>query len=275
MTLEPPCTPLRNPLLDALRTHRLVTLMAARMAHGPEIAQLASAAGFDAICVDLERSSLSLDDAKRICIACLGTAVTPLVRVPQIDSAHVSRALDGGALGIIAPHIRNAADAQRLVGLCRFPPEGKRPHGPMLPHFGYRSVPRRDAAALLNRMTAVIATVEDRASLDHAEEIAAADGVDMLFVGCQDLCGDLGIAVETQDETLGRILGDLIRMCRLKGKAIGIGGLADCPELLADCIRQGAGLVGLGTDLAMFAEGARARIASALRDADAGRRLSA
>lgn len=248
---------LTNPLLDKLRAGKVVGIMSVRFARGVEIAHLARAAGFDALYVDLEHSTLSIDDASQICIACLGAGVTPLVRVPVIDAAHVSRLLDGGAMGIIGPHVSDAAQARRLVELCKFPPVGHRSAVAWLPQLGYRSFEPRQVADTLNRTTAVIAMIEDAQALENVESIAAVDGVDVLLVGSSDLSANLGLSAEDGASGLDAAFAAVIDACRKYGKVAGVGGLARKPALLARYVDRGARLVSMGTDLAFLIEGGR------------------
>lgn len=74
----------------------------------PAVVQLAHNGGFDALFIDLEHSSLSLDDASQHCVAALPLGITPFVRVPyQCGFGFVQRVLDGGAMGVVFPHIHN------------------------------------------------------------------------------------------------------------------------------------------------------------------------
>jgi 2-keto-3-deoxy-L-rhamnonate aldolase RhmA len=71
-----------------------------------EIVQLARAAGYDSVFIDLEHSILSQKNASRLCSSSLLSGITPFVRVPhQCGSGYVQRVLDGGAMGIVFPHI--------------------------------------------------------------------------------------------------------------------------------------------------------------------------
>src|SRR5258708_21083105 len=62
-------------------------------------------------------------------ISCSNTV--PLVRVPWKDPAHIQKALDAGAYGIICPMINNRAEAEKFVGSCRYAPLGYRSSGPI------------------------------------------------------------------------------------------------------------------------------------------------
>jgi 2-keto-3-deoxy-L-rhamnonate aldolase RhmA len=80
-----------------------------RLATNTQIVQLAQNAGFDSLFIELEHSTLSIDDASRLSMAGLHAGITPFVRVPhQCGNGFVQRVLDGGAMGVIFPHIQNA-----------------------------------------------------------------------------------------------------------------------------------------------------------------------
>ena len=70
--------------------------------------QLAKNSGFDSLFIDLEHSTLSINDASYLCMAGLQIGITPFVRVPyQCGNGFVQRVLDGGAMGVVFPHIHN------------------------------------------------------------------------------------------------------------------------------------------------------------------------
>src|SRR6185312_6677170 len=103
----------RNAVKECLARGEVASSMTVRLTRSIEIAQLAKTAGFHSLYVDLEHSSLSLETTSQICCAALGVGVAPFVRVPQIEL--IQRVLDGGALGVIAPDIRTAAQAREIV----------------------------------------------------------------------------------------------------------------------------------------------------------------
>jgi 2-keto-3-deoxy-L-rhamnonate aldolase RhmA len=121
---------LRNHLKEKLARGEVAASMTVRLVLGIEIARIAKTAGFDSLYVDMEHSSFSFETT-RICMAALQVGVTPLVRVPGVDE--VQRVLDGGALGIIAPHVRTADEARQYVRAAKFPPLGDRSNAGPLP----------------------------------------------------------------------------------------------------------------------------------------------
>jgi 4-hydroxy-2-oxoheptanedioate aldolase len=149
---------LRNHVKDKLGRGEVVASMTVRLVRGIEIARIAKTAGFDSLYVDLEHASFSLETTGQICIAALEAGITPLVRVPGV--AEVSRVLDAGALGVIAPHVQSADDARRYVRAAKFPPLGERSAAGPLPHLHYRSFPAASADAALNAATLLIVQFE-------------------------------------------------------------------------------------------------------------------
>ena len=101
---------IRNSVKERLARGEVASSMTVRLTRSIEIARLAATAGFDSLYVDLEHSSLSLETTSQICIAALDVGIAAFVRVPQLELAQ--RVLDGGALGIIVPDVRNAGQAR-------------------------------------------------------------------------------------------------------------------------------------------------------------------
>src|SRR5262249_35035232 len=115
---------LRNAVKDKLARGEVVASMTVRLGGNVEIASIAKTAGFDTLYIDVEHSSFSLETTSQICIAALAVGIAPFVRVPSHRPEHVSRVLDGGALGVIAPHVRSAEEARAVVRAAKFPPLG-------------------------------------------------------------------------------------------------------------------------------------------------------
>ena len=132
---------LRNNVKEKLARGEVVSSITVRLVRGIEIVRIAKTAGFDSLYVDLEHSSLGVDATGQICMAALELGIAPFVRVPANTRENVQRALDGGALGIIAPDVRSAEEARAVVSACKYPPRGQRGASGGLPHLHYRSFP--------------------------------------------------------------------------------------------------------------------------------------
>src|SRR5205814_1415822 len=171
---------------------------------------------------------------------------------------YISRVLDGGALGVIAPGVRSAEEARAVVAAAKYPPLGRRGLAPGLPHLEYRSVPLSEALPALNQATMVIVQFESAASLAATEEIVAVEGVDMVMIGTNDLLADLGLAGQYDHAKVHEAYERTLSACRKRGKHVGVGGLGTRPDLVEKFVRLGARYVSTGTDLAfLVAECAR------------------
>src|SRR3954469_23391259 len=132
---------MKNPVKEKLARGELVASMTVRLVSGIEIVPIAKSAGFDSLYIDLEHSSLTLQAASQISIMALEAGIPALVRVPANTPEYISRVLDGGALGVIAPGVCTAEEARAVVAAARYPPAGRRGLVAGLPHFGFRGVP--------------------------------------------------------------------------------------------------------------------------------------
>ena len=248
-----PRTILRNHLKDKLARGEVVASMTVRLCRSIEIAQIAKTAGFDTLYVDMEHNTLSIGETCQICIAAQQIGITPLVRVPANTPEYICRVLDGGAMGVITPHVRSAAEAREIVKLVKYPPLGERSAGGALSHLHYRSFPPAEANATMNDATMLVVMLETVAALERVEEIIAVDGVDMLLVGSSDLTNEMGITGEYDHPRLRAAFGRAIAAARGHGKHVGVGGLAARNDLMTQFVQMGARYVSTGTDLAFLA----------------------
>src|SRR5712692_3767730 len=233
--------------------------MTVRLVRDIGIARIARTAGFDSLYVDLEHSSFSLETCGQICMAALEARIAPFVRVPANTPDYIARVLEGGALGVIAPHVHSAGEAKAVVRAAKFPPLGERSNAGGLPHLHFRSFPTKKAYAALNDATMIIVQFESAATLAQTDEIIAVEGVDMVLIGLNDLLADWGIPGEFDHPRVREAYAHTIAACRKRGKHCGVGGLATRPDLVAEFVKMGARYVSTGTDLAFLLSACTAR----------------
>jgi 4-hydroxy-2-oxoheptanedioate aldolase len=256
---------LRNNVKEKLKRDEVVASMTVRLVRSVEIARIAATAGFDTLYVDLEHSSFSLETCSQICIAALEAGIAPFVRVPANTPDYIARVLEGGALGVIAPHVHSADDAKAVVRAAKFAPVGERSNAGGLPHLHYRSFPAAEAYAALNDATMIIAQFESAAALAKAEEIVTVEGIDMVLVGLNDLLADWGLPGDYDHPRVREVYAKTIALCRRHGKHCGVGGLSTRPDLVAEFVKMGARYVSTGTDLGFLLGACTAR-AKAVRE---------
>ncbi|VCU71936.1 2-keto-3-deoxy-L-rhamnonate aldolase [Pigmentiphaga humi] len=254
-----------NRALARMLAGDLVLCMGLRQARTPDIALMASACGFDSIYVDMEHSPIGLDAVSAICIAATGCGVTPLVRVPGHDLQCMVRALDGGAQGIIVPHVEDAGQARALVEAAKYPPMGHRSVMGSGPSLGYEPLPLAQVNELGNRETLLVAMLETPRGIANADEIAAVAGIDMLLIGSNDLCTEMGIPGQLHHPALREAFESTAAACRRHGKFLGIGGVRGDIALQRALLGLGARMLIAGSDVTYLMRAA-AQDAKQLRD---------
>ncbi|EXJ77857.1 hypothetical protein A1O3_09016 [Capronia epimyces CBS 606.96] len=194
---------------------------------GNEVVLLARAAGYDSVFIDLEHSIFSVTDVSRLCSASLLAGITPFVRVPrQCGPGFVQRILDGGAMGVIFPHVSTVEEAQQMVFCTKFPPRGNRSLTAALPQFDFQRIAATQVIQQLDADgSTVFILVETRKCLDNLDAIAAVPGVDVLLLGANDLSLELGILGEWDHHLFDSALGAVAAAAQRAGKIWGIAGL--------------------------------------------------
>ena len=214
-----------------------------------QIAQL----GFDFVCLDGQHGLLGYTEIRDGLLAITaGGSATPFVRVTANDAGEIGRVLDAGAQGVIVPLVDTAEDARRAVRAARYPISGGgRSYSPVRlgRHFG--STP-----AQTDGNVTVLAMIETRSGLEHAEQILDTEGIDGIFVGPYDLSLALGAVVPFAEEVVEELedaLSGLSAAAEKRGKIAGIycGSGADARRR----IEQGFGLLNTATDIVALREG--------------------
>jgi 4-hydroxy-2-oxoheptanedioate aldolase len=222
-------------------------------------AELAAAAGYDYVCIDLQHG-LSDEWTMVSMLQATGAAGgTALVRPTWNEPGLIMRALDLGAAGVIIPLVSSPAEAERAVEACHYPPVGTRSYGPSRAELVLgSSVPEELAAAAL-----CFVMIETREGLDQVEEIAATPGLDGLYIGPSDLSLALGITPRVGGPELEQAIARVLEAAHAHGLIAGMHcGSGEAARARAE---QGFDMVTVVVDAALFA----ASIARELADARA------
>ncbi|MDA0999884.1 MAG: aldolase/citrate lyase family protein [bacterium] len=229
-----------------------------RLARTADIGMAMKACGFDWLFIDTEHSTLDLDQASLISISALGQGISPIVRVPGLDGHSISRTLDGGAQGIVLPHVNSAEEARAFVEQGLFPPVGKRSSGGLPPQTQYEGARGPEMLEALNRETLLVAMIETPEAGDAAGAIAAIEGIDVLLIGTNDLCLGMGIPGKFEDAQVNRVYDQVISACKKHGKTPGMGGVY-VPEIIGRRLAQGMKFILCGNDHGFMMSGGKAQ----------------
>ncbi|WP_324788985.1 aldolase/citrate lyase family protein [Streptomyces sp. H51] len=218
----------------------------------PDVVELAAAAGFAFVVVDLEHAALAERDAVDLVRHAAVCGLPALVRVPEVDAAAVNRLLEAGAAGIQLSMLTRVAQTEALVAATRFAPAGRRSVSlanrsagfGALPLAGFLRAERDDPPVLVGQI--------ETARTDPLPELVAA--LDVCFVGSTDLAVDLGLPA---DPAVLRAAVDRVRAAA-RSAGVAFGGWAPARERAADLGLGDADYLIVGSDLQMLAAGLRA-----------------
>ena len=242
---------LTNPVKERLDKGELAIGMGVRGLRGVEVARLMKSAGFDWLFIDLEHGSASVETAGQISVAALDAGIAPFVRVPAGELALGARCLDGGALGIVIPHVDTPEQARAMVDAFRFPPLGHRSIGGAYPHFGFASRPVNEVVSGIDNATLVVAMIETPRAVENADRIAAIPGLDVLLIGTNDLCLEMGIPGQLDHERVKTAFDTVLGACRKHRKIPALGGVYG-KDLLKRYLDLGFGMVLAGNDISLL-----------------------
>ncbi len=162
----------------------------------PFYIQYAAHNKFDGIWLDLEHRNFDLREVQHLLSLCHLCDIDCLVRPPTVQRSRLYRFFEDGAAGLMIPFVSTAAEARAIVKAAKFPPIGNRGlDGTGLDaDFGLkRGSPDDTFVQDANRETFIVAQIEEPEAVANAEEIAAVEGIDALFVGP----ADLGLRLDT------------------------------------------------------------------------------
>ena len=249
-----------NTAKNRLESGELALGIGLRQARTADIGKIMKTCGYDWLFIDMEHNSMSIDTAAQISVAAQDAGIAPIVRVPGFQHFHATRALDGGAQGVVVPHVDTAEVAAEMVSNCKYPPVGHRSVTGRLPQINFEAHPQDEVTRSVNNATLVVVMVETPTAVENVETIAAVPGVDSVLVGTNDLCTEMGIPGAVGDARIQEIMERVVAACRAHGKHPGLGGVYE-PPLMERYIRMGMRLILCGNDLTMMMAAAQERSA--------------
>ncbi len=217
-----------NPLKVSMRAGKPVLGMTVTVPSA-DVAVAAAAAGFDFLWIEMEHSPITLESARDMILATRGTATIPLIRVPVNDLWTAKRALDIGALGVIFPFTSTPELARQAVAACKYPPLGKR--GAAAGLASMRWPAPGGYADFADNNVLVVIIIEQKEAVERIDEILDVPGIDVVFVGPNDLAYSYGERGKQTPQVLAAI-DKVLAAAKKRGIPAGrTGSLPGLPEL--------------------------------------------
>jgi 2-keto-3-deoxy-L-rhamnonate aldolase RhmA len=218
----------------------------------PEIAEIFAEAGYDWLFVDMEHTTLDVQDVQRILHA-VGEKCACLIRVPSQDEAWLKKVLDAGADGVIFPHVNSADEVRDIVEKCLYPPDGSRSVGlARAQKYGLQFDSYIEQA---NQTVAIIPQIEHVDGVQNIEEIVKVPGISAVFIGPYDLSGSLEKLGEIKDPLVQENIAKIKDACKEAGLPVGIFSMD--ADVASAYIEQGFTLVSVGMDILFIGESAK------------------
>jgi len=225
----------------------------------PVTAEVCAGAGFDWLLLDLEHGAGGEEQVRATVPAVAAYGVPMVVRVESEARIRTGRVLDAGAAGVMLPRLETVDEVRAAVAHLHYPPRGDR--GVATYNRACRFGLDPGALGRANDEVLGIVQIESRRSVSNAEEIAAVDGVDVLFVGPRDLSHDLGVPGQIDAPVFVEALDQVRSAAQKHGKACGL--LVSDGAAAAVKMAEGWTFITIGSDSTLLAAAVAAQLARA------------
>jgi 2-dehydro-3-deoxyglucarate aldolase len=154
------------------------------------IAEIFANAGYEWIVIDLEHSTITINQVEQLIRVIDLAGSKPFVRLSGHDPAQIKRVLDAGAKGILAPMIETQNQIEKIISACHYPPYGIRGMGlARAQGYGESSAKEKYISSTANKIE-IYAQIESIKGLKNCKEIFS-QNIKGYFIGPYDLSASL------------------------------------------------------------------------------------
>lgn len=214
------------------------------------LAKMLESANFDFVIFDMEHSNGTSGDLADQLAWMKGTSLTTIVRPPAIDYEYISRAMDGGAHGVMVPRIKTVDEVKAVVEAVKYPPKGGRGISFRLAHDDFLDGPGQEKMDTANEESLVIVQIETVEALERIDEIVAVPGVDIVWPGQYDLTASMGILGQFDHPRLQDAVKRVVKAAEDGGKTAGIQPTS--VDQAIDWIGQGFRCISYSEDMLVY-----------------------
>lgn len=234
----------------------------------PATISIAAAAGADFVMLDMEHFGLSTDTFAGLAALARAKGIAPLVRAPLTEYPQLSQLFDVGAVGVMLPSVGTAEQARGIVRRAMYPPDGDRGTAFGIGHDDFTMGDPVETMRAANAGVLLIAQIETAQGVANVDEIAAVPGIDVLWIGHNDLTTSLGIPGQFDHPDYLGAIDSVIAACERHGK---IGGFRpDSAEHAAQLARKGFRCLAVQSDIAIYRNGVRSAVQAARSSVSTG-----
>jgi 2-keto-3-deoxy-L-rhamnonate aldolase RhmA len=213
----------------------------------PSITETFASADFDCIFIDMEHSTISIEQGQRIIAACHGEDVPCIPRPVSHSNDYIKPLLESGADGMLIQMVETPSDVEHLLALFKYPPVGRRTYGVNRAH-GY-GLYFDDYINSWNQTSIFLLQIESRSGVQNIDQLLAFDEVDGVMIGPLDLAGSLGVPGQTKHPLVLEASQKVISACQRHGKSCGTQVAEATPAEVEFIFSLGYSFAILGSDL--------------------------
>ena len=213
----------------------------------PAIAETFAKAGFDFIAIDMEHTTISVDDANRIITSVQSEDSVCIPRQVSHSNDYMKPMLEAGADGIMLPMVNTVEEAETVLNNFKFPPVGRRSFGVNRAHgYGFDF---EKYITSWNNCGLFMIQVESITAVENIDMLVGIEGLDAIMIGPYDISGSLNVPGQT-DHPLVREAGRrVVDACEKAGISC-MTQVADVTsDAVDDAFGQGFTSVVMGSDL--------------------------
>jgi 4-hydroxy-2-oxoheptanedioate aldolase len=224
----------------------------------PLVAELLGLVGYDFVLIDGEHGPGDTMTSLSQIQAIQATPAMAMLRVASNDPIQFKRALDIGVEAVMVPNVSSAAEAAAAVAACRYPNAGKRGFAAPILRAADYGMATADYVARAADELLIVVQIETLAGAANAAEIAAVEGVDVVFIGPNDLSGDLGVLGRFDHPDFTQAVAAIEAGVLSAGKALGCLPYPGSDP--AELHRRGHRFICSGADVAMLRDACLAQL---------------
>ncbi len=218
------------------------------------IAEILANAGYDWLVVDLEHTTISLEQAGELIRTIELSGVPSLVRLTSNDENQIKRVMDAGATGVVVPMVKNVEDAKSAVAAIHYPPLGNRGVGlARAQKYGEAFQEYLKWQSDANDGPVVVVQIEHIDAVNNLKNILSVEGVDAFIIGPYDLSCSMGIPGEFNNPKFKQVIESIISISNEMNAVSGLHVVE--PDLLKldEAIKIGHKFIAYSVDIRMLA----------------------
>jgi 4-hydroxy-2-oxoheptanedioate aldolase len=191
----------------------------------PRIVEMMGYLGYDCLWICNEHLGIDESQLDTLILAARSMGMDVMLRRNMSGYQEVLRPLEMGVHGFMIPRVRSVEYIKNVVDYVKFPPLGHRGVDAVNVDADYGFLPLEEYLKRANEETFIVAQIEDKEAIPLIDDVAAVEGVDILFVGPLDLSVSLGIPGKFRDPRVIEVIDAVAEACAKHGKYAGTPAL--------------------------------------------------